>query len=165
MEIISFIPATASVFSNKLSKVGPTGSVRALSQLSLRTASARLSTFQRWEQSQNSPTPQVCLNINNITSTAVIPDQGTITVWELYYNILSTFLLFLFLIGVIVGRFYLPWSGRSHPMFHLFCCPFAMASWTRSWFWTSQTLPELRFRFEQRARIEKLSHTSKLFAQ
>ncbi|XP_046448570.1 baculoviral IAP repeat-containing protein 7-B-like [Daphnia pulex] len=59
MDNISLVPTTASVFSNKLSKVGPTGSIRALSHLNLRTASARLSTFQRWEQSApNSPTPQ-----------------------------------------------------------------------------------------------------------
>ncbi|KAI9564014.1 hypothetical protein GHT06_007752 [Daphnia sinensis] len=57
MEITSF-SATQSVMCNKLSKVGPTGSVRALSQVVLRTASARLSTFQRWERSSSSPSPQ-----------------------------------------------------------------------------------------------------------
>ncbi|KAK4019289.1 hypothetical protein OUZ56_001315 [Daphnia magna] len=57
MEIASF-SATQSVMCNKLSKVGPTGAVRALSQVVLRTASARLSTFQRWERSLSSPSAQ-----------------------------------------------------------------------------------------------------------
>jgi hypothetical protein len=58
-------------------------------------------------------------------------------------------------LGVIVGRFYLPRSGRSHSVLHVPGCPFTIAHWSRSWFGASPTLAELRVRLEPRARIEK----------
>lgn len=56
----SSYPATKRIMCNKLSRVGPSGSVRAVSEIRMRSESVRLSTFLNWIPGPNgSPLPQV----------------------------------------------------------------------------------------------------------